>query len=287
MTGYGRSEISNDEMSLVLEVKSLNSRYFEIISRIPSTLSFVEDEAARRIKKQGQRGRFTLTVKHEFINGKDRNHTINKQRVKQYQEQFADLAAELNIEADMHLADFINLPDVLSPQTDIKEDAVKTLIKEALNTALFNLDQIRISEGKNLQRDIHNRVEYITEKISEIETLDMDSQSIRFTRLKDRVQQILGDLELDENRIYQEIAIQTEKRDITEELVRLKSHMSLFLTYFNQTEPVGKMMNFLLQEINREMNTIGSKTDSHKISHIVVDIKKEAERIREQVQNIL
>jgi len=287
MTGYGRSEINDKNNSLFIELKSLNSRYFELNPRIPSFLTFLEDHASRQIKSECIRGRFTLSVKHEFNDGRRGIPSLNIEKINYYMELMTTLAAELNLENQLSLSDYLNLPDVLNEKHEVDEEDISELFAAGLKNAITKLNELRIQEGKNLQEDMESRLNNISEIVGEIQLSDRQSQSERFAKYKERIHALLSDIEFDDDRLYQEIAIQTEKRDITEEVVRMKSHLQLFTTYFTRDDPVGKSMNFLLQEMNREMNTIGSKSDNHVISHMVVDIKNELERIREQVQNIL
>jgi uncharacterized protein (TIGR00255 family) len=287
MTGYGRSEISNEKVAISIELKSLNSRYFEFVPRLPGFLTFLEDEASRLIKSGCIRGRITLSVKREYLSNGESAKTIDLIKFRQYRDIVSELAAELGSNEELSLADYLQLPDIISSKKDINEPDITKLFCDGLNAAITKLKSIRLLEGNNLKVDIESRLNSITKELNEIELMDQEFQSVRFDKYKERVSSILNDLSIDTDRLYQEIAIQVEKRDITEELVRMKSHLQLFSTYFDNEDPVGKTMNFLLQEMNREMNTIGSKTDNHDISHLVVNIKNELERIREQVQNIL
>ena len=287
MTGFGRSEVSDPQMAMTIELKSINSRYFELVSKFPSFLNFMEDETGKLIKKECYRGRISLNIQYDFLDSSDHDPTINFNLASKYQTQIDQLSTHLRLNHPVPPEVYLNFPDVLTNKSTIDEKKTATMFIKGIKSAIRKLKKMRSDEGRNLRTDIENRINIIADKMNMIRSLDEILKLNRSENDKEKVRQIIGNLELEESRVIQEIAILSEKRDITEEMVRLSSHIDLFKSYFEYPEPVGKRMGFLLQEMGREINTIGAKTDSYKISHVIVDIKDELEKIREQVQNIL
>ncbi len=287
MTGYGKSEVICNGFSFTIEIKALNSRFFEFVPRLPGFLSFMEDEAHRRVKRRCQRGRITLSIQQDFYDNSGKIPELDIEQVKQYRKIVIELGQILNREQDVPLESYLNLPNVIKTHQPVDEEELVQRFFKGLEEALDNLYEMRMQEGEFLAKDILGRLSTIQEYLDAIRKADRDQQEESILKYRERVQRLADNIPLDENRLYQEIAIQAEKRDITEELVRMSSHIKLFISYFDSDESEGKKMNFLLQEMGREMNTVGSKADTHMVSHLVVDTKNELEKIREQVQNIL
>ena len=287
MTGFGRSEIADDQLSLTIELKSLNSRYFEFVSKLPPFLIQFEDEIGKIIKNECERGRISLNIQYDFLDSSDHEPDINWILAEKYQKLIDRLSEKVNSNQTVSPEVYLNFPDILVNKSTIDEKKIQKLLRKGIKSALVKLSKMRGSEGRNLRSDIENRINIIADKMNTISTLDKSYSAERLESYKGKIRQVVNNIELDETRMIQEIAILSEKRDITEETVRMSSHLDLFRSYFESADPVGKRMGFLLQEMGREINTIGAKTDNSQISHTVVDIKNELEKIREQVQNIL
>jgi uncharacterized protein (TIGR00255 family) len=185
------------------------------------------------------------------------------------------------------MGDLLRLPDIFTTDNESDNDKLKTVFIEALKSALAETDNVRILEGKNIQVDLSRRLSEMIDIIKQIQKMALEGREENFQKYRKNIEDLMADMNADENRIYQEAAIASEKKDITEEIVRFNSHVDLFTQYMHSTENEGKKLNFLLQEMSREVNTIGSKTDCVEISHFVVQLKDELEKIREQVQNIV
>ncbi|NQU68507.1 MAG: YicC family protein [Candidatus Marinimicrobia bacterium] len=287
MTGFGRGEVSDEQLALTIELKSLNSRYFEFVSKFPSFLNSFEDEVGKLIKNECSRGRVSINIQYEFLDSSNHDPDINWNLAEKYKKLISQLSEKVDANHPVSAEVYLNFPDVLKSKSTVDEKKVRVLMIKGVKVALRKLFKMRVAEGRNLRTDIENRINIITDKMNTISTLDKNLKVNRTENYKEKVRQIVDNLNLDESRIIQEVAILSEKRDVTEEMVRMSSHIALFKSYFEQSEPVGRRMGFLLQEMGREVNTIGAKTDSFGVSHIIVDIKDELEKIREQVQNIL
>ena len=287
MTGYGKSEVKTDLITLTIEIKSVNNRYFDLNMRMPKLFYQFEDEISKVVKNLCIRGSVNISIdKDSFVN-LDATPKLNKEKLYQYQEIVKELQATVDTNRDFPLEQFLSLPNVLENKSVVDEESLKKVFFDGLKIALEELIKMRNIEGVNLQKDIENRVDSVDNILAEVKKNDKEVRDEYQNRYNEKMKQLVSDFSLDENRLYQEVAIIAEKRDITEEQVRLQSHIDLFRDYLSGEESSGKKMNFLLQEMGREINTIGSKTDNVKISHLVVDMKSELENIREQVQNIL
>ena len=287
MTGYGKSEMQDDEFILSMELRSINSRFLDFSSRLPKILLPFEDKAVKLIKKKLIRGRVTLTVKIDYISFNEKTIMLDHNKLDEYVTAIEEIKQKVNVNDMLSIGDVISLPDVFLNK-DVQNDAnLQNIFIKALNGAIIETERLRLEEGRNIQKDLSVRLNTIYELINNVEKLALDVQKDCFTKYKEKIEDIISNIDIEESRIYQEAAIIAEKKDITEEVIRLKSHMDLFKKYMNSDASEGKKLNFLLQEMGREINTIGSKTDFIELSHMVVELKNEIEKIREQVQNIV
>ena len=287
MTGYGKSEMQNDELILSLEMRTLNSRFLDFAPRLPRALMPFEDDALKLIKSQCIRGRIILSVKLDYFSGTNYGMVLNQNKLENYMQVVKEIQKTAKCTDFPTIGDMLRLPDIFTADNESDDDKIKTIFIDALKSALEETDNIRILEGKNIQKDLCHRLSEMTNIIIKITKIEKEGRENNFQKYRDKIKDIMADNNLDENRIYQEAAILSEKKDITEEIVRFNSHMDLFNKYMNSTENEGKKLNFLLQEMSREVNTIGSKTDIIEINHLVVQLKDSLEKIREQVQNII
>jgi len=287
MTGYGKSVVGNEELSITVEVRSVNSRFLDYSSRLPGFMTQFDHVANRLIKNKCERGRVTLTVSVDFNGSPTSIPKLNVELLEKYRELVTHAAERTGSKPEIPLETYLTFPEVVNLESGLSDETLEALFSEGLDKALSELCEMRKTEGDFLADDLFHRIEHVTERVDEVLELARLHQPKSVEKLKDRVTELIDGNEVDESRLYTEISIMSGKIDITEELTRLKSHIELFRSYFDCDSYAGKKMNFLLQEMGREVNTIGSKTDVLEILHIAVDIKNELEKIREQVQNIL
>ena len=287
MTGYGRADEQNDKLALSVEIHSVNSRFLDFSPRIPKSLQCFEDDAYKIVKQICERGRISLSAKIDFFPGTKNGMLLNQDKLEEYMTIVKDIQQTSDRDDIPSMGDILRLPDILLASEPDDENGLKDIFLSALKNALDEMGKIRQSEGENIQSDLIMRLSLIKNIVDEIRTISELNRDVTFERYKKKIQNLVEDVSVDESRLLQEAAILSEKKDITEELVRLGSHIDLFENYIDTSENKGKKLNFILQEMGREINTIGSKTDVIEISHMVVDMKDELEKIREQVQNIV
>jgi len=287
MTGYGRSDEHNDQLVLSVEIRTVNSRFLDFAPRLPKSLLPFEDEAYRIVKKRCERGRVSLTAKIEYLPGEKSGLTLNQDKLVEYMVVVKDIQQTSDLDDFPTMGDILRLPDIFVMGEQKEENELKIVFISVLNKTLSEVEANRISEGKNIESDLSMRLELIIDLVDKIRKKSDSDRDGNMERYKQKIQVLVDNINLDEYRLYQEVAILAEKKDITEELVRLDSHIDLFTNYMNSNTNKGKKLNFLLQEMGREINTIGSKADEIEISHLAVDMKDELEKVREQVQNII
>ncbi len=286
MTGFGRSENTKGSISIAVEARSVNSRFLDVSIRSPKVLYAYEDEINRLVKKKCIRGRINISANLENLNSTNKLD-INNDLFDQYLLIVDKLNKKLENKLDITISDIFKFPDLIITNDLNSEEEIKKIFMKVLNQALDDLVKTRNLEGENIYKGINKNLQN-TKKISQsIEKIIIKNKSSDYALFKKKILEISSNLELDENRICQEVAIMVDKKDINEEIIRLYSHIKLFKKYLDSKASQGKKMNFVLQEMLREINTIGSKADNIKISHKVVDLKDEIEQMREQVQNIL
>ena len=286
MTGYGKSERKNKNFCVSVEIKSINNRFFDPIPKIHPLLREFEKEIMTLVKDECIRGRvfINLDVNTNSIN----QFILNKKRLVAYIDILEQVSKEAKIDKPISLSNLLKYPDIIENiGISDKSDSNKVVIT-AVKSALKDLKSFRKKEGINLLNDINNALDAINKNFKKIEILSKKNINKELVQYKKKIKNYMPNLsKLDDDRLYQEIAIILEKKDINEELIRFKSHMQLFSSYLKNKKNEGKKKNFLLQEMNREVNTIGAKSDNTKIRHLVVDVKDNLEKLREQVQNIL
>ena len=287
MTGYGRADEQNDQIVLSVEIRSVNSRFLDFSPRIPKPLQCFEDAAYKIVKQTCERGRVSLSVKLDLIPGTKNGMILNQDKLEEYMTIVRDIQKTSERDDMPSIGDILRLPEIFSNGEPNNENELKDIFLRVLKKTLTELEKIRISEGENIQVDINMRMDILKDTTDKIHRISDENRAGNMERYKQKLNDLIEDINIDESRLYQEIAILSEKKDITEELVRLGSHFDLFINSINASENNGKKLNFLLQEIGREINTIASKTDIIEINHLAVDMKDELEKIREQVQNIV
>jgi uncharacterized protein (TIGR00255 family) len=284
MTGYGQGSISNEKYTITVEMRSVNSRYLEIKFKLPSMWGELEERMRELISSKISRGRVDVSVFVSYAQT-DAKLNIDWQLLESVKEAHEKLSNTVGLAEPLSFTDLLAVEGVLTlekPQEDLEE--IWKDLSVALTEALDQLYNMRRAEGERLAEDITQRIEYIKKKTLELESLAPLIVKELYDRIKERVAEM--DVALQEERLLQEVALIAEKMNVTEELVRLKSHCDGFLQIMQENNSVGRKLDFLLQEMNREINTTGSKSSNLTISRNVVEIKSELEKIREQIQNI-
>jgi len=287
MTGYGRADHSTDHGTVMIEAKSVNHRYLDTSLRIPSKLSRLEPKIKKKIESFISRGRLEMFISFTPSGESEQLFEVNLPVAKGYVSALGLLKEALGLEGEITLTDVAAVKDVVTPKDlAVDEDILWKTVLSPLGSALSSLCEMRENEGASLVLDIRERLESIVEIADTILAGQPDILRQHHEKMKKRLYELDGKIKFDDDRIAQEIALIADKSDITEEVVRLKSHARQFSELLQKEGPVGRKLDFLVQEMNREVNTIGSKSCSAETSKMVVEMKSEIERIREQVQNI-
>lgn len=287
MTGYGRGVEVSDFGTVTVELRSFNHRYFEINIRLPKEFNGTEDEVKRTIQERIKRGKVDCLITVEYNKGDHPAFVINWELVDHYFSAAASISDRLSIPNTIRIESILALPDVLQPSQIDRLEADHPAIKQAVEKAVLALWEMRVNEGNNICGDFIKRVNYILQQLDIIRQQAPQITKQYNTRLIARVREFLeGSAELDESRIMNEVALFADRSNIDEELLRLESHSKQFLDLLEVDEPVGRKLDFILQEMNREINTIGAKANDLLISQTVIHVKSEIEKLREQVQNI-
>lgn len=287
MTGYGRAQKILGGRDILVEIRSVNHRYYEYSSRIPRAYSYIDEKLKALIKTLVSRGKVEISVTINNIEVKDSEISINKDVAEGYVNALRSVSGELGLKDDLVLSKLIKLPEIFVVQkAPDNQEQIWTDISEVANEALQNFIEMRQTEGEKLKSDIISKADFILEMVSQIEEISPQTVENYRNRLYQKISEVLDGKDVDEQRIVTEAALFAEKIAVDEETVRLRSHISQLKSMFESDEPVGRKLDFIVQEINREVNTIGSKAQDLNITKIVVDMKAEIEKIREQIQNI-
>ena len=288
MTGYGKQNLSVEGREYQIEIKSVNHRYLDINVKIPKAISYLEETIKKEISNKIKRGKIDVFVSFENNSEEGRKIEINKQLAKLYIEQLKELAQEEKIESNIEVMDIAKIPDVLTIKVDEENSKIKDEIKQVTQGAVTRTLEMKNIEGEKISQDLLQRIRNIQSKIVEISAKSTGLIEEYVVKLEKRVKELLKNDEVDKSRLAQEVVIYADKCSIEEEITRLKSHIFQFenLISNNQDGAIGKKLDFIIQEMNRETNTIGSKANNLEITNGVIDIKTEIEDIREQVQNI-
>ncbi len=288
MTGFGKGEYSDGTYKFTVEIKTVNNRYNDIHTRMPRHIRFLEEKIRKSIGKYINRGRIDISINMDIIEGTDINVKPNVDLALKYKKAVEELSNSLKIKDDLSIKDYISFNDVIEIQNEeIDEEKIWNCLKIALEEGLENLNNMRIKEGRELSNDIQNNLKLIEKQIEEILNSSENVVENYKSKLEKRIKDILDEeYSIDNTRLYNEIAIYADKVDINEELVRLKSHIKQMRDTLSKGGIIGRKLDFILQEANREINTIGSKTQELNITKQTIEIKNLIEKIREQAQNI-
>ena len=288
MTGFGRGEYKDDNYYFLVECKTINHKYSDINIRLPRKISFLEDKARNLVKDYVKRVRADLYIKFDLLGSEDVSLKFDEGLAIQYVEILNNIKNKFGLIDDISVMNIAKLPEIIkTEEKEEDEDLVWSMLKEALEEALINLKDMRTEEGQKLAEDIKMRCDLLNNYIEEIEKYSYNVVIDYKEKLTNRISEILENPSIiDENRLAQEVAIYADKSSITEEIVRFKSHIIQLKNTVSKQESIGRKIDFLIQEMNRETNTIGSKSSDLNITNLVVEVKSELEKIREQIQNI-
>jgi uncharacterized protein (TIGR00255 family) len=283
MTGYGRSTVNNGGGQILVTVRAVNSRYFDLKIRGFDLDMALDLDIRNRTQKILKRGSIQLVFEMNHNNGTEGLLQLNKSRY----EAIESLLQTIQMEYGRHieLSEIVSLRDLFS-ENDQDKIQPKNILK-GLNDALGQADEMRSTEGKIIQKSMEDQLKSFCEKIDKLEQQVKNAGKIRKEKYQKKISDLLETVPVDETRLAQEIAILSEKADITEEILRCRSHMEQYLSFLQEVEPVGKRLNFLLQETHREINTIGAKNSDMTLMNLVIELKNDTEKLREQAQNIL
>lgn len=287
MTGYGRCQETINGRDILVEIKSVNHRYYEFTARVPRAYGYLEEKLKSFLQGSISRGKIDIGVTVYNVEGKDALIEVNKSIAAGYVNALREANKELMLTDDITLSNLIRLPDIFNVRKNTEDDEVIwTDVKKVAEKALGGFIAMRESEGSKMKEDVTGRLSYIEKQVSEVEKLSPKINEAYRNRLMIKLTEIMDDKKIEEQRVLTEAAIFAEKTAVDEEIVRLKSHINQFKELIETDEPIGRKLDFLIQEFNRETNTIGSKAQDITVTRIVVELKSEIEKIREQIQNM-
>ena len=288
MTGFGRAECQDGDYSYKAEIRSVNNRFIEINTRLPKAFLDMELSLKKLIKSHCARGSINITITLANSNDSAGEWEVkpNLSLASQYVDALKEIQTSLGLEGQVHIDSVVGLRDVFKIEPIAIDPAKESLLLNMAKEALASLQIMREEEGAHLQKDLAERIDSIEKHAAEIEKRQPEVIQEYKARLKEKIKLLNDGVEIDESRLAQETAILADRCDITEEVTRLTSHLSQFRKLFDSSEPIGRKLEFITQEINREVNTMGSKSSDSEMANLVIDIKSTLEKIREQLANI-
>lgn len=288
MTGFGRGEFKSEIHNFKVEIKAVNHRYNDISVKMPRHIGYLEENIKKVIKTKINRGKIDVYVNLEYINDSSIDIKVDIPLAKSYKAALEELSNELNLGDNIILNNILGIPEIIKTERkELDEDATWDCLKEALNSAVLDIMSMKTAEGEALKEDMIMRLRKIEKIVLDIEKRSPVVVLEYRDKLNERIKELLDkDANIDEDRIAYEVVFFADKSNIDEEIVRLKSHINQFISILEDTDQIGRKLDFLIQEMNREINTIGSKANDMLISQNVVEVKSEIEKIREQVQNV-
>lgn len=287
MTGYGSAKGTVEGLEIQVELKSVNNRYLDTSVRLPRSFLFAEEMVKSAVQKHISRGKVDVFVNVDASNAGDMAVRVNEALLKGYIEAVRHIAEEYGLADDLTAMSAARFPDVLSVEKkDLDAEAISAGVSEIVFEALRDFDAMRLREGEKLRDDVLSRLDAIEAMVAKVEETAPETVAAYRRRLEQKMSEVLSTAGIDENRILAEAAIFADHIAVDEETVRLRSHLAQLRGMINGASPIGRKLDFLIQECNREANTIGSKCQNSSIAHVVVDLKSEIEKIREQIQNI-
>lgn len=287
MTGFGRTEVSEGDRKVSVEIKSVNHRYLELGLRIPRKLNYLDADIRNEMKRFVERGKVDVYISYENLGVGDENVRYNPVLAKEYYECFGQISKELDIENDVKTSYIMRSPDVVTIESaDDDEEVVKSLVLKAIDEAASTLTDSRIAEGERLKSDILEKLDEIEKHVCFVEERSPRIVDEYREKIDERVHELLDDADIDDARIAQEIVMFADKISVDEEIVRLHSHVKAMKDTFDLDGAIGRKLDFIAQELNREANTTLSKTTDAEIAECAIELKTSIEKVREQIQNI-
>lgn len=287
MTGYGRAEVLVNGRNILVEIRSVNHRYFEFSCRSPRAYGFLESRLKTYLQGKLSRGKVDVNVSIQTVEGSSASVQVNRELAASYVQALRALEEPLGLRDDLSLSVISRFSDIFTVNKETEdEDAIWSDVLQVADEATGRFVQMRETEGAKMKEDVESRLDFILQAVEQVEARSPKTVEEYRARLYNKMSEVLGNTQIDEQRILTEAALYAEKIAVSEETVRLRSHVGQFRAILAQGGPVGRKLDFLIQECNRETNTIGSKAQDIEIARIVVDIKSEIEKIREQIQNI-
>jgi uncharacterized protein (TIGR00255 family) len=287
MTGFGRAEIKNSRFEITVEIRSLNNRFLDIGLKLPKSLNPYEYILKGLTKKKILRGKLTAVVNFKNLVLENGDLRLNQETVQFYHQLLEKIKSQTGIKDEITLDHLLQFKEFIEPEEAVfQDDEIKTVLTDAFDKALENLDAMRRQEAENICVDIYSRLKKIKTALNSITEKAKNSPRLELDKLYNRLQERINNKEVDKDRLELELAIIADRVDVTEECIRLSSHLDLFKDVLDNKDEVGKQLTFLLQEMHRETNTIGSKTSDISISHEMIRLKEEIEKLREQIQNL-
>lgn len=287
MTGYGRRETVTDGKKILVEIKSVNHRYSDYNIKVPRHLGYLEDKIRKCAADSVTRGKIDIYVNVDYFETLDKEITLNKELAKSYIDALYALRDEFKLKDDITVTSVARNSEIFkSERVEEDEEALWHNVKDVLDGALSDFIAMRAREGERIEKDLCERIDYMRTLAETVDKRSPETVREYSDRLYEKIKEVLDGREIDEGRILTEVAIYADKVAVNEETVRLKSHFDEFDTIIRSGEPAGRRLDFLIQEINREVNTIGSKASDIEIAKTVVTLKGEIEKLREQIQNI-
>lgn len=287
MTGFGRAQETVDGMTVTVELKSVNHRYFEFTAKVPRTYGFLEEKLKSFLNERVSRGKMECYVSIENLEESDMEVVVNPSLAKGYVDALRTLSETFGLKEDYSAISIAKFPDVLTlRKAPADEEKIWNAVQKVTELAVERFVTMRETEGEKLRADILSKADTILEHVAFVESRSPQTVREYHEKLRQRMEELLENTQVDEQRLLTEAAIFADKIAVDEETVRLRSHISQLREFLNADEPIGRKLDFLVQEMNRESNTIGSKAQDVEIAKRVIAIKAEVEKIREQVQNI-
>ncbi len=287
MTGYGRHEMIKGGKKILFEVKSVNHRFSDYNIKVPRYMNFLEDKVRNLVSEYITRGKVDIYVSVESYESADTDIRLNKELAKNYIDVLHELCETFNLKDDISVSSVARWGDIFKTERrDEDEDAVWRLVEEAAQKAISDFVSMRTREGERIEADLRERIDYMKSLAQQVDEQSPKTVEEYKEKLYTKIKELVDDRNIDESRVLTEVAIFADKVAVNEETVRLSSHFDEFYQILDMGEPAGRKLDFLIQEINREVNTIGSKAQDVEIAKIVVTLKGEIEKLREQIQNI-
>lgn len=287
MTGFGAGDAETADFKVHIEVKAVNQRFLETNYHMPYSMNMFENQLTKKIKEYASRGKLDINIRFQDLRDKAVTVKVDKGLVAAYGQALQEISSQLELSAPVTAAQIASYPDVLKLNEENADlEAAQPVLMQAMEQALESFVAMREAEGQNIQRDLLARIATLENFVGELEKLAPEIVAAYRQRLENLLREYLAKEDIEKSRIIQEVALFTDKVNYTEETVRLRSHFDQFRQIITAGEPVGRKLDFLIQEMNREINTVASKANSAGAAQFVVDVKSEIEKIREQIQNI-